>query len=55
MDDSATAIVIRELRKVYGSKAAVDGLSLSVPRGCFAGFLGPQREPANPPIRMPPG
>ena len=35
------AIEIADLRKVYGEKAAVDGLSLTVPRGCFYGFLGP--------------
>src|ERR1700731_2061118 len=35
------AIEIRELRKVYGDKAAVDGLTLTVPQGCFFGFLGP--------------
>jgi len=35
------AIHVRDLRKVYGDKAAVDGLSLSVPGGCFFGFLGP--------------
>ena len=35
------AIQVRDLRKVYGEKAAVDGLSLTVPRGCFFGFLGP--------------
>ena len=37
----APAIEIRNLRKVYGNKAAVDGLTLSVPQGCFFGFLGP--------------
>jgi ABC-2 type transport system ATP-binding protein len=26
---------------VYGNKAAVDGLTFTVPRGCFFGFLGP--------------
>src|SRR5579863_821111 len=41
MADSSPAIEIRDLRKVYGNKAAVDGLSLTVPRGCFFGFLGP--------------
>src|SRR6266436_3351728 len=41
MDDSAAAIEILDLRKVYGDKAAVDGLPLTVPRGCFFGFLGP--------------
>lgn len=35
------AIEVANLRKVYGSKAAVDDLTLSVPRGCFFGFLGP--------------
>src|SRR2546423_762232 len=35
------AIEVENLRKVYGDKAAVDGLKLRVPRGCFFGFLGP--------------
>src|SRR5438876_7945229 len=39
--DLAPAIAVRNLRKVYGNKAAVDGLDLEVPRGCFFGFLGP--------------
>ncbi|MDP9171990.1 MAG: ABC transporter ATP-binding protein [Acidobacteriota bacterium] len=39
--DGAPAIEIRDLRKVYGDKAAVDGLTLTVPQGCFFGFLGP--------------
>src|SRR6202166_4891184 len=39
--DGAPAIEIRDLRKVYGDKAAVDGLTLTVPQGCFYGFLGP--------------
>src|SRR3982074_3296071 len=41
MEDLIPAIEIRDLRKVYGDKAAVDGLTLSVPQGCFFGFLGP--------------
>ena len=41
MGDAAGIIEIENLRKVYGSKAAVDGLTLSVPYGCFFGFLGP--------------
>jgi len=41
MGDGAPAIEIRDLRKVYGDKAAVDGLTLTVPQGCFFGFLGP--------------
>jgi ABC-2 type transport system ATP-binding protein len=38
---SSAAIEVQNLRKVYGDKAAVDGLSITVPRGCFFGFLGP--------------
>ena len=41
VENAQPAIEIRELRKVYGDKAAVDGLNLVVPRGCFFGFLGP--------------
>jgi ABC-2 type transport system ATP-binding protein len=41
MTDSSPAIYVRDLRKVYGSKAAVDGLTFTVPRGSFFGFLGP--------------
>ena len=37
---SSPAIEVRNLRKVYDTKAAVDGLTLTVPRGCFFGFLG---------------
>jgi ABC-2 type transport system ATP-binding protein len=52
MDSSTLAISVRDLRKVYGSKAAVDGLSLSVPRGCFFGFLGPNGAGKSTTIRM---
>lgn len=38
--ERSPAIVLRDLRKVYGDKAAVDGLNLTVPRGSFYGFLG---------------
>ncbi|MCC6344401.1 MAG: ABC transporter ATP-binding protein [Bryobacterales bacterium] len=41
MASGPAAIRVTDLRKIYGTKAAVDGLSLSVPRGCFYGFLGP--------------
>jgi len=41
MSELAPAIQVAELRKVYGNKAAVDGLNLTVPQGCFYGFLGP--------------
>ncbi|MBI3683108.1 MAG: ABC transporter ATP-binding protein [Acidobacteria bacterium] len=41
MTEDKPAIRVTDLRKYYGSKAAVDGLNLTVPRGCFFGFLGP--------------
>lgn len=41
MSEFSPAIEVRNLRKLYGEKAAVDGLTLTVPRGCFFGFLGP--------------
>ncbi|MCC6390711.1 MAG: ABC transporter ATP-binding protein [Bryobacterales bacterium] len=41
MAAASPAIRVTDLRKIYGAKAAVDGLSLTVPRGCFYGFLGP--------------
>jgi ABC-2 type transport system ATP-binding protein len=52
MDSSSPAISVRNLRKVYGNKAAVDGLSLTVPRGCFFGFLGPNGAGKSTTIRM---
>ena len=51
MDDSR-AIRVRNLRKIYGSKAAVDGLDLEVPRGSFFGFLGPNGAGKTTTIRM---
>ena len=50
MDSSA--IVLRQLRKVYADKAAVDGLDLTVPRGSFYGFLGPNGAGKTTTIRM---
>ena len=47
-----TAISVRNLRKVYGAKAAVDGLDLEVPRGSFFGFLGPNGAGKTTTIRM---
>ena len=52
MDDVAPAIQVRELRKLYGDKATVDGLTLTVPRGCFFGFLGPNGAGNTTTIRM---
>src|SRR5450432_3665743 len=39
--DAPPAVAVRDLRKLYGNRPAVDGLTLTVPRGCFFGFLGP--------------
>src|SRR5437660_10679209 len=49
---SSPAIEVRDLRKVYGDKAAVDGLSITVPQGCFFGFLGPNGAGKTTTIRM---
>lgn len=38
---SPAAILVRDLKKSYGSVAAVNGVDLEVPRGSFFGFLGP--------------
>src|SRR6202522_362099 len=50
--ESSPALAIHNLRKVYGNKAAVDGLDLEVPRGCFFGFLGPNGAGKNTTCRM---
>jgi ABC-2 type transport system ATP-binding protein len=39
--EPSPALEVHDLVKIYGSKAAVDGLNLTVPRRCFFGFLGP--------------
>ncbi len=52
MTDISPAIAVRDLRKVYASKAAVDGLNLIVPRGSFFGFLGPNGAGKTTTIRM---
>jgi len=51
-DPASPAIEVRGLRKLYGAKAAVDGLDLTVPRGCFYGFLGPNGAGKTTTIRM---
>jgi len=48
----SSAISVRNLQKWYGSKAAVDGLDLDVPRGSFFGFLGPNGAGKTTTIRM---
>jgi ABC-2 type transport system ATP-binding protein len=46
------AIAVRDLRKIYGGRAAVDGLNLTVPQGSFFGFLGPNGAGKSTTIRM---
>src|ERR1700691_5167673 len=48
----APAIAVHDLHKLYGEKAAVDGVDLIVPRGCFFGFLGPNGAGKSTTIRM---
>lgn len=52
MPNGTLAIEIRDLHKVYEGKPAVDGLTLTVPRGCFFGFLGPNGAGKSTTIRM---
>ena len=52
MDEPGDAIVVEDLRKVYGPKAAVDGLRFKVARGRFFGFLGPNGAGKSTTIRM---
>ena len=41
MPSSPTAVTVRGLRKTYGHRVAVDGIDLTVPRGCVFALLGP--------------
>ena len=50
--DATPAIAVRDLRKIYEGKPAVDGLTLTVPRGSFFGFLGPNGAGKSTTIRM---
>ncbi len=52
MEPMPPAILVRDLRKSYGAKAAVDGVDLEVPRGSFFGFLGPNGAGKSTTIRM---
>src|ERR1017187_6849078 len=49
---SFPAILVRDLKKFYGLKAAVDGVNLEVPCGSFFGFLGPNGAGKSTTIRM---
>jgi ABC-2 type transport system ATP-binding protein len=52
MTARSAAIAVRDLRKIYGERAAVDGLNLTVPQGSFFGFLGPNGAGKSTTIRM---
>jgi ABC-2 type transport system ATP-binding protein len=52
MAELSPAIEVRDLHKVYDGRAAVDGLTLTVPRGSFFGFLGPNGAGKSTTIRM---
>src|SRR6476469_4982811 len=41
MKESKDILVVKDLRKIYGEKTAVDGISFSVKRGEIFGILGP--------------
>jgi ABC-2 type transport system ATP-binding protein len=47
-----TAVRIEELRKVFGSFTALDGLNLAVEPGAVFGFLGPNGAGKTTTIRM---
>jgi ABC-2 type transport system ATP-binding protein len=49
---AGTAIEASDLTKVFGKQRAVDGLSLTVPRGAVFGFLGPNGSGKTTTIRM---
>src|SRR5579884_436493 len=46
------AIEVRDVHKIYNGFHAVDGLSVTVPQGCFFGFLGPNGAGKTTTIRM---
>jgi ABC-2 type transport system ATP-binding protein len=50
--DSDAAIEASDLTKVFGKQRAVDGLTLTVPRGTVFGFLGPNGSGKTTTIRM---
>ena len=52
LNPETAALSLRDLRKLYGTKAAVDGLTVTVPRGSFFGFLGPNGAGKTTTIRM---
>ena len=47
-----SALVLRDVRKSFGSTKAVDGISLTVPRGALYGVIGPNGAGKTTCIRM---
>jgi ABC-2 type transport system ATP-binding protein len=47
-----TAVELRSVRKTFGANVAVDGISLSVPRGTICGVIGPSGAGKTTCIRM---
>lgn len=52
MESQQDVVEIREVTKTFGSTIAVDGLSLSVPKGSIYGFIGPNGSGKTTTIRM---
>ena len=52
MTDSANAAEISRITKTFGTTAAVDGLSLTVPAGSVYGFIGPNGSGKTTTMRM---
>ncbi len=46
------AVALRGLRKSFGSKAAVRGMDLDIPAGCFFGLVGPNGAGKTTTLRM---
>ena len=46
------AIILKDVKKRFGDKIAVNGLSLNVPAGCIYGFLGPNGAGKTTTLRM---
>lgn len=46
------AVVLKGITKTFGSKRAVDGLDLTIPRGALYGFIGPNGAGKTTTIRM---
>src|SRR5512139_2468989 len=47
-----SALVLRDVRKSFGSTTAVDGMTLTVPRGALYGVIGPNGAGKTTCIRM---